>query len=217
MHQDYCTIATAARASFTEKRSEFIGALFPCSSNDEAVARIQEVRAEHRKARHHVYAYILRQDHISRYSDDGEPQGTGGVPVLDVLQKQGLTDLCCVVTRYFGGILLGGGGLVRAYSHAASLAVQAAQRMEMRYAVNVRLELPYTLYGRVNAALSEQPFPILQDAPEFGTQVAFRLLVPAAEAEQLKATVTELTNGTAVFQVLAEQYADFAQCAPASF
>ena len=106
---NYFTISANAKASFIEKRSEFIGYIAPVRTNDEAVAFINSIKAEHRKAKHNVYAYILREDNISRYSDDGEPQGTAGVPVLDVLKKRDLTDVCVVVTRYFGGILLGGG------------------------------------------------------------------------------------------------------------
>ena len=121
----YRTIAQAVTASFIEKKSEFIATLVPVQTADAAIACIEEVRKANRKARHNVYAYILRENHMTRYSDDGEPQGTAGVPVLNVLQKQNLTDVCCVVTRYFGGILLGGGGLVRAYSHSAALAVEA--------------------------------------------------------------------------------------------
>ena len=120
----YRTIAQAVTASFIEKKSEFIATLVPVQTADAAIACIEEVRKANRKARHNVYAYILRENHMTRYSDDGEPQGTAGVPVLNVLQKQNLTDVCCVVTRYFGGILLGGGGLVRAYSHSAALAVE---------------------------------------------------------------------------------------------
>ena len=128
---NYYTISKPAKGSFIEKRSEFIGHIAPVKTNDEAVAFINSIKAEHRKAKHNVYAYILRQDNISRYSDDSEPQGTAGMPVLDVLRKRGLTDVCVVVTRYFGGILLGGGGLVRAYSHAASIACDAADIMHM--------------------------------------------------------------------------------------
>ena len=109
---NYFTISQPAEASFVEKKSEFIGYIAPVKTGDEAVEFVNKIKAMHRKAKHNVYAYIVRQDNISRYSDDGEPQGTAGVPVLDVLQKRGLTDVCVVVTRYFGGILLGGGGLV---------------------------------------------------------------------------------------------------------
>ena len=103
----YITIYDKAEASFIEKKSEFIGYISPVKTNDEAVDFINSIKARHRKATHNVYAYILRDGNITRYSDDGEPQGTAGVPVLDVLQKEGLTDICVVVTRYFGGIMLG--------------------------------------------------------------------------------------------------------------
>ena len=122
----YTTIYEEAQASFTEKKSEFIGHIAPVSTTDEAVAFINRIKAENRKARHNVYAYVLREGNVSRYSDDGEPQGTGGVPVLDVINKSGLTDVCVVVTRYFGGILLGASGLTRAYSQGCSMAVNAA-------------------------------------------------------------------------------------------
>ena len=140
---NYYTISKPANDSFIEKRSEFIGYIAPVKTNDEAVDFINSIKAMHRKARHNVYAYILRNDNISRYSDDGEPQGTAGVPVLDVLQKRGLTDVCVVVTRYFGGILLGGGGLVRAYSHAASLACDAAHIMNMCLCRRLKIKTDY--------------------------------------------------------------------------
>ncbi len=130
----YKTVKAFASASFIEKKSEFIGYISPVRTNDEAVAFINSIKAENRKARHNVYAYILRDSNITRYSDDGEPQGTGGVPVLEVLQKEGLYDVCVVVTRYFGGILLGTGGLTRAYSKGCKLAIEAAQIMQMHKA-----------------------------------------------------------------------------------
>ena len=110
---EYRTIAAPVSASFVEKKSEFIAQLFPVRTQEDAVEAIENVRKQHRRARHNVYAYLLREGNASRYSDDGEPQGTAGMPILDVLQKNGLTDICCVVTRYFGGVLLGANGLVR--------------------------------------------------------------------------------------------------------
>lgn len=103
-------------ARFIEKKSEFIGYLCPVQTEEQAVAFIEEIRAMHRKATHNCYAYILRENNAARHSDDGEPGGTAGVPIYEVLRKEGLTDVCCVVTRYFGGVLLGAGGLVRAYT-----------------------------------------------------------------------------------------------------
>ena len=124
---EYRTIAAPVSASFVEKKSEFIAQLFPVRTQEDAVEAIENVRKQHRRARHNVYAYLLREGNASRYSDDGEPQGTAGMPILDVLQKNGLTDICCVVTRYFGGVLLGANGLVRAYSHSTALAIENAQ------------------------------------------------------------------------------------------
>ena len=102
---EYRTIAAPVSASFVEKKSEFIAQLFPVRTQEDAVEAIENVRKQHRRARHNVYAYLLREGNASRYSDDGEPQGTAGMPILDVLQKNGLTDICCVVTRYFGCLL----------------------------------------------------------------------------------------------------------------
>ena len=110
----YKTIRGFGTDEFVERKSRFIGSIQPVSTEEEAVAFIQSVKERHREANHNVYAYVLREGQIRRYSDDGEPQGTGGVPVLEVLLKEGLVDCCVVVTRYFGGVLLGAGGLVRA-------------------------------------------------------------------------------------------------------
>ena len=121
----YRTIRAAASAEFVEKRSRFIGYISPVTTQEDAAAFIDSIRSKHWDATHNVPAYIIREGNICRFSDDGEPQGTAGMPALNVLQKEGLTDCVLVVTRYFGGILLGGGGLVRAYSHAAKIAVDA--------------------------------------------------------------------------------------------
>ena len=122
---EYKTIARRCEARFIEKKSEFIGYLCPVQTEEQAVAFIEEIRAMHRKATHNCYAYILRENNAARHSDDGEPGGTAGVPIYEVLRKEGLTDVCCVVTRYFGGVLLGAGGLVRAYTKGAKDAVDA--------------------------------------------------------------------------------------------
>jgi len=135
---EYRTIKYEADDSFVERRSRFIGYAKPVTTNEEAVAFINEIKAKHWDATHNVYAYVLRDGQIRRYSDDGEPQGTAGIPVLDVLLKENLTDLVVVVTRYFGGVLLGAGGLVRAYSHGAKIAVVAAKMINMTLAALLR-------------------------------------------------------------------------------
>lgn len=205
---DYETIYEKAQASFIEKKSEFIGYLAPVKTSEEAVAFINEIRALHRKATHNVYAYILRDGTTARYSDDGEPQGTAGVPVLDVLKKEGLTDLCCVVTRYFGGILLGGGGLVRAYSHAAKIAVDASRRMIMCACHRLELTLDYTLYGKISYALPEFGVKLLDS--DFGADVRITLLVKKAQLLPLQKKLVDLTNGQICIVQSDELFEDFA-------
>lgn len=204
---NYFTISANAKASFIEKRSEFIGYIAPVKTNDEAVAFINSVKAEHRKAKHNVYAYILREDNISRYSDDGEPQGTAGVPVLDVLQKRGLTDVCVVVTRYFGGILLGGGGLVRAYSHAASLACDEAHIMNMCLCHRLKITADYGLYGKISYLLPN--FDTITVNSDFGSDVTLEILVLSEKLEALKNELTEATNGSVGITDCGELFEDF--------
>ncbi|HAJ98381.1 MAG TPA: YigZ family protein [Ruminococcus sp.] len=204
---DYFTISAPVKTSFTEKRSEFIGYLSPVLTNDEAIEFINSVKADHRKAKHHVYAYILRDSNITRYSDDGEPQGTAGVPVLDILQKKGLTDICCVVVRYFGGILLGGGGLVRAYSHSAALSCEEAEIRHMCESTPLMLRMDYPLYGK---ALNCFPkYGILQKSENFGTDVFLEIIVRNEVCEALIKELTDLSGGKIQIQAGKTEYADF--------
>ncbi len=204
---NYFTISKPASDSFIEKKSEFIGYIAPVKTNDEAVAFINQIKAMHRKARHNVYAYILREDNISRYSDDGEPQGTAGVPVLEVLQKRGLTDVCVVVTRYFGGILLGGGVLLRAYSHAASIACDAAQIMDMRLCHRLTIKTDYNLYGKINYILPN--FDVITVNSDFADAVTLEILVMSEKLDALRKELTEVTNNSAEVTDLGELYDDF--------
>ena len=205
---DYNTIYAPAEASFIEKKSEFIGYIFPVKTSDEAINFINEIRAKHRKATHNVYAYIVRDGNATRYSDDGEPQGTAGVPVLDVLQKEGLTDVCCVVTRYFGGILLGGGGLVRAYSHSAKIAVDSARRMIMCSCYKLDFSIDYNLYGKISYVLPEFSVKILNT--DFGTDVNVSLLVKSELLIPLSDKLTDITNGQISLYKSNELFEDFA-------
>lgn len=204
---NYFTISEAAEASFIEKRSEFIGYIAPVKTNDEAVEFISSIRAKHRKAKHNVYAYILRKDNISRYSDDGEPQGTAGMPVLDVLQKRGLTDVCIVVTRYFGGILLGGGGLVRAYSHCASITCDAAKIMNMCCCCRMSLEMDYNLYGKVSYTLPN--FQTITVNSDFGNNVKLELLVLEDKTQPLYDELIEISNGNIKINIGEKLFSDF--------
>ncbi len=205
---NYSTVYAKTEASFTERKSEFIGYIAPVKTPDEAVSFISEVREKHRKATHNVYAYILRDNNISRYSDDGEPQGTAGVPVLDVLQKEGLTDVCCVVTRYFGGILLGGGGLVRAYSHSAKIAVDAAQRMIMCSCYKVDFSVDYNLYGKITYILPEFEVKILDTV--FESDVRISLLIKSEKYEGFEKKLIDLCSGNVNLSKSNELFEDFA-------
>ena len=204
---NYYTVSEAAEASFIEKRSEFIGYIAPVKTDEEAVNFINTIKAKHRKAKHNVYAYILRKDNITRYSDDGEPQGTAGVPVLDVLQKRGLTDVCVVVTRYFGGILLGGGGLVRAYSHAASLACDAAHTMDMCLCHRLKICTDYGMYGKLTYILPN--FETITVNSDFADSVTLELLVLSKKLSALISEITEITNGSAEITDCGELFEDF--------
>lgn len=204
---NYYTVSEAAEASFIEKRSEFIGYIAPVKTDEEAVNFINTIKAKHRKAKHNVYAYILRKDNISRYSDDGEPQGTAGVPVLDVLQKRGLTDVCVVVTRYFGGILLGGGGLVRAYSHAASLACDAAHTMDMCLCHRLKICTDYGMYDKLTYILPN--FETITVNSDFADSVTLELLVLSKKLSALISEITEITNGSAEITDCGELFEDF--------
>lgn len=204
---NYYTVSGAAEASFIEKRSEFIGYIAPVTTNDEAVDFVNSIRANHRKAKHNVYAYVLRNDNISRYSDDGEPQGTAGIPVLDVLLKRELTDVCVVVTRYFGGILLGGGGLVRAYSHAASIACDAAKIMNMCACRKIKIETDYGLYGKISYLLPN--YETITLSSDFGITVSLEVLVLTEKYEALMKELTDASNGAVSITNLSELYYDF--------
>lgn len=204
---NYTTIRDFAKNSFVEKKSEFIGYISPVKTNDDAIEFINKIRAENRKAKHNVYAYILRENNITRYSDDGEPQGTAGMPVLDVLQKEGLTDVCVVVTRYFGGILLGGGGLVRAYSHTCKLAVDAAVKMQMYECFEVTLEFAYSLYGKIEYSLPEFDIKMISD--EFSNNVTIKLLVKSEMYEKMKEKLLDITNGKIAITKSELKYGDF--------
>ena len=204
----YSTVSGRAEASFTERRSEFIGYIAHVENGEEAVSFINEIRAMHRKATHNVYAYVLREGSATRYSDDGEPQGTAGVPVLDVLLKEGLTDVCCVVTRYFGGILLGGGGLVRAYSHCAKIAVNAAERLAMYRCFPMNITLDYNLYGKISHILPEFETKLLDTV--FAEDVTVKLLVRSHQADKLAEKLTDSAGGNIAIERMEEQYGNFA-------
>lgn len=196
METGYCTVKAYATAEFLEKKSRFIGAVYPCKTEEEALFFIEKKKKQHWDASHNVFAYIVRQEGrspLARCSDDGEPQGTAGRPVLDVLERGGLVDCCIVVTRYFGGTLLGTGGLVRAYGHSAKLALDAATILHMNPSVRCRLSFDYALYGKLSALLPEYG-AVLEDTA-FGAEVVLTFLVREDRYPAFLKALTEKTNG----------------------
>ena len=205
--EGYRTVAAEAADEFTEKRSRFIGYIRPVQTEEQALEFIRTRSKEHWDARHNVYAYVLEGGNLCRYSDDGEPPGTAGIPVLEVLRKNGLTDCAVVVTRYFGGILLGGGGLVRAYSHAARLAVDAAGIVEMRRCLQLEVRCDYAQYGFLPALLAAENARITDTRYDDGVTVQFTL--EANRRGALAAALTERSAGRLTLTALGEIFAPF--------
>lgn len=205
---EYKTIARRCEARFIEKKSEFIGYLCPVRTEEQAVAFIEEIRAMHRKATHNCYAYILRENNAARHSDDGEPGGTAGVPIYEVLRKEGLTDVCCVVTRYFGGVLLGAGGLVRAYTKGAKDAVDAAQIKCMAEAVKLAVTVDYGLYGRLAQVFAD--FDARVEDERFADNVRIVLHIRAENSQKLTDKLVDVCNGAVSVEEIEKLNFDFA-------
>ena len=201
---NYTTVKKEASAEFEEKRSVFIGHAKHIECEEEALEFIKEKKKKYYDARHNVYAYVLSSAPVMRYSDDGEPQGTGGIPVLETINKSGVTDVCVVVTRYFGGILLGAGGLVRAYSHGAAIALRAAEITTYRKHFVYELECSYQNYQKYLFEMSRAG--IAEDNTEFGEFVTLRFVVLADEAEGFVKKVCEIGNGREIPKKIDERF-----------
>lgn len=199
----YNTILAEAENEFVEKRSRFIGAIAPVQTPEQAQAFILRRKALHHDARHTVYAYILREG-SQRYADDGEPQGTGGQPALEVLRRSGLVDVCVAVTRYFGGILLGAGGLTRAYSSGAALAVAAAKQVTMCPCTDCRMVMDYGQYGIVSRLLPEHGARIFES--DFGERVALTVRLKTEAVAEFEKALTEATSATVAPERLGEVF-----------
>lgn len=200
----YLVPKTGAEIKMIERRSVFIGYLEPVDTEQEAINFINKIRKKHHDATHNVYSYIIKDNQITRYSDDGEPQGTAGVPVLNVLQRRNLYNVVAVVTRYFGGILLGAGGLVRAYGGAASLACDKAGVCEMAICTVVSISCDYSLYGRVQSIISDAGAII--DDTVFEQEVTIRFALPCDVLGQFENKLTEATSGSVSFVKLRDEY-----------
>lgn len=189
----YLVPAGYGEAELIEKRSRFIGRVWRTDTEQEALDYIRETREKHRDASHNVYAYTIRDNNITRYSDDGEPGGTSGMPTLNVFTAGGIQNVCCVVTRYFGGTLLGAGGLVRAYSKAAKLALDAAGIERMAQWQAFLISCDYGFFERAQRVLDE--FEAVTSEMDFGTDVAIDCLVRADKAADFEDKLVDLSNG----------------------
>lgn len=190
--------------NFVEKRSKFTGRLWHVETPEEAVAKIKEMREKYWDATHNCWAYILREGNIMRYSDDGEPQGTAGMPILEVLRHENLVDVCCVVTRYFGGILLGTGGLVRAYTKGAQIAVAAAGVQQMSMFSVLLIACPYNLLGVVQQVLPAHDCTV--EDIDYGADVTLTVVQPNGRLEVLNQALADATAGTVCAEAMEEKF-----------
>ncbi|MBE6631148.1 MAG: YigZ family protein [Ruminococcaceae bacterium] len=189
----YVTVAREAKAELEIKKSVFIAHIAHVESEEEAMDFVNAIKSEHRDARHNVWAYLLNGGATARMSDDGEPQGTGGVPVLDVIKKGGFTDAVIVVTRYFGGILLGAGGLIRAYSGAARLAVEEAGLASFVPYTVFSVKVSYSDHGKIENDYKK--YGVLCDGTEYSDSVLLNLAVKSENYEKYSEYIKELGNG----------------------
>ena len=203
---EYLVPSEYGEDEFIEKKSRFIGRIWPVETEEEALARIQEMKKKHYDATHNCWAYIIR-DGAVRFSDDGEPGGTAGMPMLQVLQREGLFNVVCVVTRYFGGILLGAGGLVRAYTKGAKIAVDAAGKSMKRVWTVLYVPCPYSFYERVR--LEAEGFGGIVRKADFGAEVELELLFPEAKTQEFLDRLTDMTAGSVESMEIGQEYRAF--------
>lgn len=201
---EYFVPTAPSETEFVEKRSRFIGHVWCVESEEDARARIAEMKSRYHDARHNCWCYLLREGGAMRYSDDGEPQGTAGQPMLEVFKREGIEQVCCVVTRYFGGILLGAGGLLRAYTRSAKDALDAAGISVVRRWLLVGLNCPYPLFERIK--LDVEAVEGVLDETIYGVNVRLHILLPEARLVLFSEKVTELSAGALSVEPLGERF-----------
>jgi uncharacterized YigZ family protein len=194
-NDSYKLPSCAAQAEFTEKRSRFIAQITPAASEEEALAFLQEIRKKHREATHNVYAYRIANAGapVCRHSDDGEPSGTAGMPLLEVFIKQDIYDFCCVATRYFGGTMLGAGGLVRAYARCGSVALEASGITIKRELIPCSATLPYPLYEQIKRLLDSHGIEVSDE--DFRAEITLDFSLTAEQLPIIQSAIAELTAG----------------------
>lgn len=191
--ESYRTVLGEGVDELIEKRSRFIATVKPVKTEAEALEFLEALRKKYWDAGHNVYAYIIEDNNIQRYSDDGEPAGTAGMPVFDMIKKEGLSNLIVVVTRYFGGILLGTGGLVHAYSKAAKLGIEAAKPVTMVLCREITVSSDYSLLGKVQSEICAQNY--MMGETEYADAVKVKAYVPESSVEKFIADLIDKTNG----------------------
>ena len=204
--EEYLVPTDYGEDEFYEKKSRFIGRLWPVETEEAALEKIQEMKKQHYDATHNCWAYIIK-DGAVRFSDDGEPGGTAGMPMLQVLQREGLYNCVCVVTRYFGGVLLGAGGLVRAYTKGAKIAVDAAGKSMKRVWTVLYVPCPYTYYERMK--LEVEAFGGVIRKTDFGSEVELEILVAQPKVQAFLDKLTDMTAGTVDALELGQEYRAF--------
>lgn len=205
MLEVYRAVLEGGEGEITEKKSRFIATVRPVESEEEALAFIEEMRKKYWDARHNCFVYSVGLNReYTRCSDDGEPSGTAGRPMLDVILGEDLYNVAVVVTRYFGGVLLGTGGLVRAYSQAVQEGLKASRVIEKKHGISLKVTTDYGGIGKIQYIAGERKIPILNS--EYTDKVVLELMVPADEAEPVQKAITEGTNGRARMEKTGDSY-----------
>lgn len=200
---EYFIPAGSGEAVFTEKRSDFMGHIRMVETEEEAKAFVAEMKKKYYDARHNCWCYIIHEGAV-RYSDDGEPQGTAGIPMLEVLKREGVENVVCVVTRYFGGVLLGAGGLLRAYTKSAKDALDAAGIAVVRRWVRAEVPCAYSLLERVKLECTAVN-GVVEDV-EYGAEVLVKALLPEEAAEGFAARITDISGGKSAVSAIGEAF-----------
>lgn len=201
---NYKTVLEESETLLVEKKSKFISHVMPVDNEDDAIAYLNKIRSQYANATHNVYAYVIDENNIFRYSDDGEPSGTAGMPVLDTIRKAGLVDVIVVVTRYFGGTLLGTGGLVHAYGASARQGLIASKEIIRSKCDIVSAKVDYTLVGKMQYKISTEGY-MLEDTV-YDNEVTFKICCPIEDTQKLIDSLVDLTNGRAVCGVIEQKY-----------
>lgn len=206
LKNSYKTVKEQSQTLLIEKKSKFISSVKPVDNEEDALAFLSEIRSKYSDATHNVYAYIIDENNIFRYSDDGEPSGTAGMPVLDTIRKAGIVDVIVVITRYFGGTLLGTGGLVHAYGASAKQGLEKSQIVIRSLCDIIDARVDYTLVGKMQYKIANEGY-ILEDTI-YDNEVTFKICCPIENTDKLIEDLTDMTNGRIECKITNKKYID---------